>query len=300
MDWHSIPSLNSLRSFAAVAETKSLSAAGRELNVTHAAVSQQVRALEKHLGLQLISRQGKGVALTEEGEQLFEGLSRGFEAIGETIEALSQNELSCPLNITMTPSFAVSWLMPRINDFRLKNPGIDLALNPSADLVDLGPGGADLAIRYGDGDWAGLESELFFQTEFVVVAAACLIGDKKIEKPEDLVHYPWLQEYGLNEIALWLERQGVVSEKRLSITHLPGYMVLEGLRRGDGITATAKTFVESDIANGTLRVLFKDDVKPFKRYYLVTRPGVQRPALKAFLSWIRSMRPEDTSESIKS
>jgi len=293
MDWRSLPSLNSLRAFSAVAETKSLSAAGRELNVTHAAVSQQIRGLESFLGLPLVVREGRGVALTPEGERLFEGLRSGFETIRDTVDELLQEDVARPLNITMTPSFAISWLMPRINDFRLKHPEIELMLNPTAEVVELRPGGVDLAIRFGSGNWPGFDSELFLTTNFAVVGASCLIGDRKIEKPEDLLDFPWLQEYGTNELAIWMENQGVVPKGKLNITHLPGYMVLEGVRRGEGISATAKTFVEPDVAAGSLLVLFEEGVYPGTGYHLVTRPGIKRPPLKAFLTWMRSMRPED-------
>lgn len=294
MDWRALPSLNSLRAFAVVAETKNLSAAGRELNVTHAAISQQIRGLETFLGLQLVVREGRGVALTPEGDRLFEGLSSGFDIIRDTVDELLQEDVARPLNITMTPSFAISWLMPRINDFRLKHPEIELMLNPTAEVVELRPGGVDLAIRFGSGDWPGFDSELFLTTNFAVVAASCLIGDRNIEKPEDLLEFPWLSEYGTNELAIWMERQGVVPKGKLNITHLPGYMVLEGVRRGEGISATAKTFIEADVAAGSMKVLFEEGVNPGTGYHLVTRPGIKRPPLKAFLSWMRSMRPEDT------
>lgn len=290
MDWRSLPSLSSLRAFVAVAENKSLSGAGRELNVTHAAVSQQVRGLEAFLGRQLVVREGRGVVLTPEGAQLFNGLAQGFETILDTVEELQQEDMARPLNITMTPSFAVSWLMPRINDFRHKHPDIELMLNPSADVVELKPGGADLAIRFGNGDWTGLESELFIPTNFVVVGASCLIGERKIEEPADILDYPWLQEYGTNELTIWLERQGVVPKGKLNITHLPGYMVLEGLRRGEGISATAKIFVEADIAAGNLQILFEEGFYPGAGYHIVTRPGVKRPPLKAFIKWLRDMK----------
>lgn len=292
MDWRSIPSLTSLKTFSAVAETKSLSAAGRELNVTHAAVSQQVRSLEKFLGLQLVMREGRGIALTPEGEQLFEGVSDGFEKIRETIDGLLQEDTARPLNITTTPSFAISWLMPRISDFRHKHPDIELMLNPTAEVVELKPGGVDLAVRFGKGNWPGLESELLVPTNFAVVGASCLIGDRVIEKPEDLLEYPWLQEYGTNELTIWMEQQGVFPTRKLSTIHLPGYMVLEGLRRGDGISATAKVFIEPDIEAGNMRVLFEDGVSPGTGYHLVTRPGVKRPPLKAFMSWLRALRAE--------
>ncbi|KZM50221.1 LysR substrate-binding domain-containing protein [Labrenzia sp. OB1] len=292
MDWRSLPSLNSLKTFTAVAETKSLSAAGRELNVTHAAVSQQVKSLENFLGLQLVVREGRGIVLSPEGEQLFEGLSRGFEAILETLDELLREDIARPLNITVTPSFAVSWLMPRINDFRLKHPDIELMLNPTAEVVELKPGGVDLAIRFGKGDWPGFDSELFICTNFAVVGASCLIGDKRIEKPEDILEFPWLSEYGTNELTIWMESQGVVPTGKLNITHLPGYMVLEGVRRGEGISATAKMFLEADIATGNLKVLFEEGVYPGTGYHLVTRPGVKRPPLKAFMSWLRTLRPD--------
>ncbi|WP_428651100.1 LysR family transcriptional regulator [Roseibium sp.] len=292
MDWRSLPSLNSLRTFAAVAEKKSLSGAGRALNVTHAAVSQQVRSLESVLGLQLVVREGRGVALTPEGDLLYSGLSEGFGKIQETVEALTREDSARPLNITTTPSFAVSWLMPRINDFRLNHPGIELMLNPTSEVVEMTPGGVDLAIRYGNGDWPGLEAELLLSSKFVVVGASCLIGDIEITRPEDLLQFHWLQELGSNELTLWMERQGVVPKSRMNITHLPGYMVLEGLRRGEGISATARVFVEPDIAAGNLKLLFEDEVYPGTGYHLVTRPGVKRPPLKAFLSWLRKMRAE--------
>ncbi len=263
------------------------------MNVTHAAISQQVRSLEGVLGLQLLVREGRGVALTPEGERLYEGLRIGFDTILEAVDELMQEDVVRPLNITMTPSFAVSWLMPRINDFRLNHPDIELMLNPSAEVVELRPGGVDLAIRFGKGDWAGLDSELFLETNFAVVGASCLIGDREVANPEDLLDFPWLQEYGTNELTIWLERQGVVPKGKLNITHLPGYMVLEGVRRGNGISATAKTFLEADIASGSMKVLFEEGVYPGTGYHLVTRPGVKRPPLKAFLGWMRSLRSEE-------
>ncbi len=292
MDWRRLPSLSSLRAFLAVAEKKSFSAAGRELNVTHAAISQQVRGLETHLGLQLVVRQGRGVALTPDGDLLFSGLRDGFGAISDTVDQLMVSEEARPLHVTMTPTFAVSWLMPRISDFKLKHPEIELMLNPTADLVEFMPGGIDLAIRFGDGTFPGLDAEMLLPTNYVIVGAACLVDDMKISCPEDVLHVPWLQELGANELAIWLEGQGIVPSGRLNITHLPGYMVLDGLRRGDGISATSRVFIEQEIQAGTLRVLF-EDLKPCTTgYFNVTKPGVKRPPLKLFMSWLRQKARE--------
>lgn len=286
MDWRGIPSLNSLRAFSAVADTLNFSQAGRALNVSHAAVSQQVRALETHLNVSLVMRHGRGVALTPEGQELARSLEEAFQHVRLAVDTLTDSGSRRPLQVTMTPAFAVSWLMPRISDFRLEHPDVELMLNPTAEVVDLAPGSVDVAIRFGDGKWKGLDAELLLPTTFAIMAATALVGDKTFTDPEQLVDYPWLQELGTNELSLWLEGQGVIAPGKLDITHLPGYMVLDGLRRGDGITASARMFLESDIAAGHLRVLF-EETRPGSGYYIVTRPGVMRPPVKAFVSWLR-------------
>jgi LysR family transcriptional regulator, glycine cleavage system transcriptional activator len=296
MDWRGIPSLNSLRAFSAVADTLSFSSAGRALNVSHAAVSQQVRALEACLGTELVARQGRGLALTPVGVQLAVELEDSFQIMRRAVDALTGADASRPLQVTMTPSFAVSWLMPRISDFRHLHPEIELMLNPTAELVEMKPGGVDVAIRFGSGDWKGLECEQLLPTNFVVVAASSLVGEDEITDPEMLLGYPWLQELGTNELSLWMERQGVISTGKLNVSHLPGYMVLDGLRRGDGISATARSFIESDIEAGNLRILF-EDIRPGSGYYVVTRPGVMRPPLKAFVAWLRRHAREQSAAS---
>ena len=286
MDWRGIPSLNSLRAFSAVADALNFSQAGRELNVSHAAVSQQVRALEAHLGASLVVRHGRGVTLTPEGQDLAKSLEESFQGIRHAVDALANAGSSRPLHVTMTPAFAVSWLMPRISDFRLEHPDIELMLNPTPEVVDLAPGGVDVAIRFGDGNWKGLEAEMLLPTTFAIIAARSLVGDREFTDPEQLVDYPWIQELGTNELSIWLEKQGVIASGKLDIAHVPGYMVLDGLRRGDAITASARAFLEADIAAGNLRVLF-EDARPGSGYYIVTRPGVMRPPVKAFVSWLR-------------
>lgn len=285
MDWRNLPSLGSLRAFAALAETRSFTKAGGLLNVSHAAVSQQVRALEAYVGMSLVQREGRGMALTPEGDELARSLEQGFSIISGAIDLLAGGARSRPLQVTMTPSFAVSWLMPRIADFRQRHPEVELVLTPTSDIVELAPGGVDVALRFGDGRWPGLDAELLLPTNFVVVAARALVGDRECLSSEDLAAFPWLQELGTDELTKWQQSQGLLPSQRLNITHLPGYMMLEGVRRGEGISATARAFVEDDIAAGTLRVLYEDP-RPNSGYYIVTRPGVMRPPLKAFARWL--------------
>ena len=134
-DWRNIPSLTALRAFEATADLRSLSQAARVLNVTHAAVAQQVRALEEHMGRPLVQREGRGVGLTADGEQLAEALREGFGAIQRGLEALRAGEADRPVRVTLTASFAAQWLMPRLKDFWEQQPDIGLSLHPDSKVV---------------------------------------------------------------------------------------------------------------------------------------------------------------------
>ncbi|WP_425051438.1 LysR family transcriptional regulator [Psychromarinibacter sp. S121] len=280
-----LPPLSQLRAFAALAEAGGMSAAGALLNVSHAAIGQQVRALEERLGVQLFVREGRGIALTAEGQRLGGVLRDAFGTIAREIDDLTGSDADRPLQITTTPSFAARWLMPRLGSFRAQHPEIDLMLNPSADVIELTPGGVELAVRFGKGDWKGLESQMFLRTPFVITAARSLIGDRTIDSPAELLDFPWLQEIGTDEAKEWLTGQGVTEGRVRNMTSLPGNLLQDALRSGEGVAATALAFVEREVENGDIVVLFQDDGRG-PGYFLVTRPGVQRPALRAFMRWL--------------
>lgn len=281
-----MPPLSALRAFAAFGQHGSFQAAAAALSVSHPAIGQQVRALESRLGVALVVRDGRGMTTTPAGERLVRELDAGFRAIANAVDEASGADATRPLQVTMTPSFAVSWLMPRISAFRHEHPEVELMLNPTPELVPLRPGGVDLALRFGDGHWPGYEVEPLLMTSIVVVAARRLLGERRISEPRDMLAFPWLQELGTSEITDWLERSGVVAPRPANVIHLPGNLVLEGLRAGDGVTATARAFVERDVEAGRLVVLF-EGVRTGGGYHIVTRPGVLRPPLKAFVRWLR-------------
>lgn len=293
MSWSDLPSLNSLRAFAAVAETGSYTRAGSALNVIHAAVSQQVKALETRLDVTLVVRQGRGITLTAEGVTLAGDLATGFAAIHKGVEALTGTDATRPVQVTMTPAFAVSWLMPRITEFQHRHPGLTLMLNPTAEVVDLTPGGIDMAIRFGHGRWLGMEATPLLLPDIVVVAARELIGTQEITDPAMLIDMPWLQELGTNEVAEWMERRGVTPERELMITHMPGNLIMEAVRRGNGLTLTARSFVEAEIRSGQLLVLSSEN--DIGGYYIVTRPGVLRPPVRAFVKWLKQQATTGTA-----
>ncbi len=286
MNWRDMPPLAALRAFAAFAESGTLEQAGDALNVTHAAISQHIRALETHLGVALVFRSGRSLELTAEGQQLAQVLTAGFGTILNVVQELTGRDAARPLHISTTPSFAASWLMPRLSDFRLSHPDINLMIDPSPVLSELRPGGIDVAIRYGSGRWPGVDAQLLLSTHIVVSAAPALLEGREITDPRDLAELPWLEELGTSEANNWLRDRGVPEGLATKRVQIPGNLVLDGARAGQGLAVTAKTFIEADVAAGRLVILFEEP-REGEGYHIVTRPGVLRASARDFVSWLR-------------
>lgn len=285
MKWSDLPSLSSLRAFSAVAEHKNYTHAGRALNVTHGAVIQQIKALENHIGVGLVMRDGRGVRLTPEGAALAQDLSLGFASIFKGVENLSSASAKSPVQVTMSPAFATSWLMPRLVSFQKRHPDITLLLNPTQDVIELKPGGIDLAISYTDQRRPIEGADILFKADMVVVGTPDLVGETEMDNAEQLKLLPWLQELGTEEVADWMQLQGVTLERSLMISHMPGNLIMEAVRRGDGVTYTPRPFVEADIRSGRLVELFN---RPkFGCFYIRQRPGATRPSVKSFIKWLK-------------
>ena len=258
MDWSQLPSLTSLRAFAALADGKSYTRAATALNVSHAAVSQQVKALEERLGVSLVVRVGRGIMLTSVGASLARDLETGFAAIRRGVETLTGADVSRPVQITTSPAFAVEWLMPRIAEFQQRHPEITLMLNPSVEVMELKSGGIDLAVRYKDRRRLEKEVTPVLISDMVVIGTPSLIGDGAYDDPAALMNMPWLQELGTNEVADWFERRGVTLDRPLMISQMPGNLIMQAVRRGDGISYTARAFFKDEIRSGQVVVLYSD------------------------------------------
>jgi LysR family glycine cleavage system transcriptional activator len=293
MIWSGLPPLNSLRAFAALAETGSYMQAGSLLNVTHAAVSQQVRVLEERLSVSLVVREGRGIRLTAEGLALARDLDSGFAAIRRGVDKLMESSATHPVQLSTSPAFAMEWLMPRIQDFQSKYPDIPLMLNPTSKVVELQSGGADLAIRYTDKRKLNTQVTPVLISDMVVIAAQSLLGARKIHDPAMLTEMLLLQELGTNEVADWLGYRGVKLERPLMITQMPGNLIMQAVRRGDGITYTARAFFEAEIQSGQIKVLFSETA--FGTYYIATSPGPLRPSVKVFVNWLKQQATNDPS-----
>ncbi|MFN3280527.1 MAG: LysR family transcriptional regulator [Tabrizicola sp.] len=286
IDWRNFPSLTALRAFAATAELRNFSQAARVLNVTHAAVAQQVRALEEALGRPLVQREGRGVSLTADGEQLAAALGEGFGAIQRGLEALRAGEADRPVRITLTTAFAAQWLMPRLKDFWQQHPEIGLSLHPDSRVVDLHRERMDLAIRYGNGNWPGVESEYLTSARLVIVGAPALIGDRDLTV-DDMARMDWILSPTWPEQDAYLRQLGL-EPGRLERTDINSEeLALAAARQGLGLVVESMALIESDVAEGRLRIVH-ESLEKLPAYFVVTLPGPKRAAARAFLKWLKT------------
>src|ERR1700733_3765378 len=163
-----MPPLNSLRAFEVVSRHESFRAAAEELHVTAAAVSQQVKALETHLGRKLLRRRSGGYNLTADALAGLEYLRDGFDQMSSAVAAMTSGGQRV-LTISAVPSLAAEWLVPRLHRLRDQYPELDVLLHASEELVDLEHSRVDLGIRYGSGSYPGLTSERLFVDEIFPV-----------------------------------------------------------------------------------------------------------------------------------
>lgn len=287
MNWNKIPSLAALRAFEAAARNQNFSHAATELNVTHAAIAQHVRKLEDYFSEALIERQGRGVIATDAGRALAESLRAGFSIIEDGVEALRLRQEDRPLYISVTPAFAVNWLMPRIGEFWQMHPEISLSINPSTDLVDLKSDKFDLAVRHGDGDWPQVSAEILTDGDFWVVVHPDLVVGRQISGLQDLTDFPWLMEASMVERQIVIESEGIDFEDVDLTILLTNDLVISAAVAGLGVTVQPRSIVEREIKIGAL-VKICELNQTGLAYYMVTLPDRVSPNLRIFMNWLRS------------
>src|SRR3982751_2432211 len=164
-----LPAMQALKAFEAAARLGSLSRAGDELHLTHGAISHQIKALESELGVRLVARAGRGVRLTEDGERFAARVRDALERLSDAVRDLVEQCNPHRIRVTVVPSFAARWLLPRIGRFIAKHPDIDLDVRATLVLVDFQRDDVDCAVRHGGGQWPGLVAEPMFEETYFPV-----------------------------------------------------------------------------------------------------------------------------------
>lgn len=207
MDRPNIP-LNALRAFEAAARHLTLSKAAVELCVTQAALSHQIRNLEDRLGVALFRRVPRGLVLTEEGAALAPVLTRSLDAIGNTLDRFSGGRYHEALHVGVVGTFATGWLIPRLADFEAAHPEVDLRVFTNNNRVSIPAEGLDLAIRFGDGSWHGLDAWRIMDAPLTPMCAPSLA--LSVISPQDLNKHRLLRSYRAGEWEGWFAGLGLI------------------------------------------------------------------------------------------
>lgn len=295
---YNLPPLNGLRAFEAAARHLSFKDAAKELFVTPGAISQQIKNLEDVLGVSLFHRTSRAIQLTESARILFSAASESFLRISDATAKLSSRNGEGPLIVSVLPSFAVKWLVPRLGRFRAKHQQFDVRISATAHFVDFAKEDVDIAIRHGLGEWKGLIADWLMQGDlFPVCSAELLENGPALLEPSDLKHYVLLHNETRDEWPLWLLTQGV---EDVDADRGPSFsddgMVIQAAIEGQGIALGRSTLVADDLHEGRLVKPFDLEIHSDLAYYLVYPPtAVQKPKIAAFRDWIlaeASLSPE--------
>lgn len=286
--FNELPPLNALKVFEAVTRHLNFRLAAEELGVTQGAVAQQIRGLEASLGLKLFDRLPRTLALTGAGAGYAVSIRQAFELIDEATRTLRPEPNR--LTLSVTPTFASRWMLPRLPGFTAAWPDIDLRVMASERLVQFHHEGVDLAVRYGRPPFgAGLDATLLFsQTVLAVVSPALLaeLGDPG--ESDNCLRYALLHDgHHLWPAFLAFTFPHVSLHHQHHLRFNQTALALEAAICGQGIALTSPHFVQNDLASGRLVPAFTQQMTMDAGWYLVwpRRPREQAPVM-AVRNWL--------------
>ena len=276
--------LNALRAFEAAARHLSFTRAGLELCVTQAAISHQVKSLEENLGVTLFRRLPRGLALTDEGAALLPEIAEAFRRIAATLDRFEGGQLREVLTVGVVGSFAVGWLLPRLERFRAAHPFIDLRLQTNNNRVDLAGEGLDCAIRFGDGAWHGTEAVELFAAPLAPACAPELA--QRLHRPEDLLGETLLRSYRAEEWTRWFTALGLPCPALRGFLFDSSLALAEAAAQGAGVALLPARLFARDLRSGRLVRPFAAEVSLGSYWLSYLRSRSPTPALAAFQGWL--------------
>jgi len=285
-----LPPLNAIRVFEAASRLLSFTQAANELHVTQAAVSHQIKHLEDYLNLKLFRRINRRLLLTEEGQIYAPTIRESLQQLAAATERLTASRRIDSITVSVLPSFASRWLVPRLWKFRQLHPELDVRLSAFEWVVDFERDAVDLAIRYGKGCWSGTRAELLIEEKvFPVCSPKLLRGEAPLKTPADLRDHTLLHDNFAREgWKQWLaaaQVEGIDPGRGPSFSHAA--IVLDAAEAGQGVALGQGPLVADDLARGRLVKPFALELDAEYSYYVVIPEGDQeRPNVAAFKAWL--------------
>ncbi len=281
--------LNALRAFEASARHLSFTRAAIELCVTQAAVSHQVKGLEQRLGATLFRRLPRGLALTDEGLALLPALSDSFDRIGDIMERFEGGRVREVLTVGAVGTFAVGWLLPRLQDFADAHPFVDLRLMTNNNRVDIAAEGLDYAIRFGDGAWHGTNAEPLFDAP---MSALCdPVTANRLATPQDLTREALLRSYRSADWPDWFAAAGVSGPHIRGPVFDSSWVMVEAAMQGFGVALAPPMMFERELAQGRIVQPFATTVSTGLYWLTWLKSKQPTSAMRAFLDWLSAEAP---------
>ena len=278
-----------LRAFDVAARNLNLTAAAEEMNVTHAAVSRQVKQLEERLGVKLFERLPRGLKLTAHGALLAEGTREAFDRLASALEDVSIPTVRRKFVISTFASMSARWLMPRIQSFSALFPEADLQVVTTARLADFAREDVDLAIRFGSGNYPGLHVVPLFQPKEIVVCAPSLLKrGPKLETFADLKNHVLLHDDSYHFWTRWLNAMSVKGvNPRSGIICGDRNSMMQATIEGQGVGLATGVFAAADIAAGRLVQVFSESIASEFAIYAVCLPKrLNDPLVAGAIDWL--------------
>lgn len=291
-----LPPLTALRAFESAARNLSFTRAAEDLHVSQGAISQQISRLEEYLGVILFVRDKRRIQLTAEGHQLAETVRRAFSDIADASQHIQHKDQQ-PLSVSVPPAMAAYWLMPRLASFQAGHPEVTIRLDATTNVANLQAGEVDMAIRFGEGNYPGLNSVFLMRDQVFPVCSPAFLAQAKTPLPlgkvadypllhyEVLsgprVHYSWSRFLGQFNLTGIDTHKGPVFHQH--------YVLLQAAIHHQGIALAQSNLVEAELRSGRLIRPFAESVPHNCAYYIVyPQEGKIRPEVLAFQMWLES------------
>lgn len=282
-----LPPLVSLRAFEATVRCGSISAAARELRVTHGAISHQIKALEESMGVALFERNGRRLKITSRGALFYPAVSEAFSQISAAAALTKHPTTQGTLRISCAPGLLTSWLIPRIGPFSDRYPEISLVFAPNTGNALLREGEVDIAIAYGNNEGHGHWTRLWRKFDLFPVASPALLNARPIRSVGDLREHVILHADPGQEWRAWLAAADHLDLK-------PGrqhwfadaHLALEAARLGQGVAMGDSITIADQMARGQLVRPFDLHVAAQDAYYVCTQQQARdTPIISVFVEW---------------
>jgi LysR family transcriptional regulator, glycine cleavage system transcriptional activator len=296
----SLPPLTSLRAFEAAARSLSFTKAARELHVTPAAISHQIRGLEQFLGVTLFQRTSRRLELTRDGLLAAEHFREAFERIARGVQALRQQGREGELVIGVTPSFATRWLLPRLPSLAAEMPQVRIRLVTGTAPVDFDRDDIDLAIRFGRGTFDSVVADELFNEVVAPVASPAFVRRHQLRRPADLAGVRLLQDESMRRVGRpptwteWMRAAGAPDvEIECSLFLDDSHLALQAACEGQCVALGRLAYAVNDLAQGRLVLPFSRVIELDLHYHLIVPEArAQEPLIAGFRDWLLQQAQE--------